>query len=94
MNNNFSKAQSIPIDVIQNRPSKHLLHSHGRGKWIRDKELEEFAKKKYLINGRGITIFDVIEEYRCSKRKAQCRLKNACKKKTDKEGKKGQFYFV
>ena len=92
MNNNFSKAQSIPIDVIQNRPSKHLLHSHGRGKWIRDKELEEFAKKKYLINGRGITIFDVIEEYRCSKRKAQCRLKNACKKK-DKEGKKRSILF-
>jgi hypothetical protein len=71
LTNNLSKIENGPIDVFENRPSEQLVHSYGRGKKIGDKELEELALKKFHINGRGITFFDLTEEYGCSKRKAQ-----------------------
>ena len=93
MVNIFSKAESGPIDGIENRLSNQLVHRHRKGKWIRGKELDELAKKKYPINGKGITFFDVVEEYRCSKRKAQRKLKNACNERIDKYGKKSSILF-
>ena len=78
MINNLLEAKNGPIGVSENRPTEQLVHSHGQGKWITDKELEELAIEKYQINGRGITFEDVIEKFQCKKKKAQLRLKNAC----------------
>lgn len=94
MINNLPVTENIPIDVFKNGPNEHLVHSHGRGKWIRDKELEELALKIYPINGKGITFSDVVNEYRCSKDTAQLRLKNGCKEKIDKNGKKSSILFI
>jgi hypothetical protein len=85
LTNYLSVAENRPIDVIENRPIKQLVQSYGRGKWISDNELQELAQKKYEINGRGITFYDLIE-LGCSQRKAQLRLKNACIGKINKQG--------
>ncbi|MGE5635217.1 MAG: hypothetical protein ACM3VV_08285 [Deltaproteobacteria bacterium] len=77
----------------KNRPIDQLDHRYGRGKWISDEVLEDLALKKYSTNGRGITFSDLIEEFRCSKDKAQRRLKNAYKEKIDKKGKKSSTLF-
>jgi hypothetical protein len=50
--------------------------------------------KKYRINGKGITFSDICKEYRCLKQKAQRRLKNGCKEKIDKNGKKSSILFT
>ena len=92
MSNIISNAENGPIDKFENRPFEQLVHSHGRGKWIRHKELKELALKKYHINGRGITFTDVVEEYGCSKAKAQLRLKNGCKENVN-NGKKSSVLF-
>jgi len=94
LDDNLTKVESNPIHVIRNSPSNQLVRRCVKGKWIRGEELKELAQKKYYINGKGITIFDVIAEYRCSKPKAQVRLKNACKEKIDKNGKKSSILFT
>jgi len=67
---NLPVSENRPNDIIENRPIKQLVHSYGRGKWISDNELQEFAQKKYEINGKGITFYDLIK-LGCSQRKAQ-----------------------
>ena len=94
MTNYLPVAENRPIDVIKNSPSKQLGQRYRKGKWIRGRELKELARKKYFINGRGITFSDVVDEYRCSKAKAQLRIKNACKEKTDENGKKSSILFT
>ena len=94
MTNYLPIAENRPIDVIKNSPSKQLGQSYRKGKWIRGRELEELARKKYFINGIGITFSDVVDEYRCSKAKAQLRIKNACKEKIDENGKKSSILFT
>ena len=93
MINNLFEAKNRPIDIFENRPIKELVHSYGRGKWISDKELQELAQKKYEINGKGISFYDLIK-LGCSQRKAQRRLKNACIGKIDKNGKKFSILFT
>ena len=75
------------------RPSELLVLSHGRGKKIGDKELEELAINKYEENGRGITFKDVREKFFSSKKQAQRKLKNACIEKIDNEVKKTPLLF-
>ena len=94
MTNNLPLAKNRPIDVIENRLIGQLVHSYGRGKHIRDNELEDLALKIYLTNGRGITFSDIVKVFGCSKPKAQLRLKNACKEKIDKNGKKSSLLFT
>ena len=94
MTNYLPVAENRPIDVINNSPSKQLGQRYRKGKWIRGRELKELARKKYFINGRGITFYDVVDEYRCSKAKAQLRIKNACKEKIDENGKKSSILFT
>jgi hypothetical protein len=94
LKNNLSKVKSRPIDVIENRPIEQLVHSHQLKKRKSGNELEEFAKKKYLINGQGITFPNLIKEFGCSKKQAQLRLKNGCKEKIDKYGKKSSILFT
>ena len=77
----------------QTRLIDQLDHRCGRGKWILDKDLEDLALKKYQTNGKGITLDDLVEEYKCLQTKAQRRLKNACKEKIDKDGKKRSALF-
>ena len=86
MINNLSK--------VENRPIEQLVRSHQRKKRISPNELKEFAKKKYLINGQGITFTNLIKEFGCSKKQAQLRLKNGCKEKIDKDGKKSSILFT
>lgn len=93
MTNNLILAENRPIEVIQNRPFDHLVHSYRRGKHIPDKELEEYALEIYHKNGRGMTVSDIVEKLRCSKAKAQLKLKNACIEKIDKNGKKTSILF-
>src|SRR5215204_2985250 len=90
---NLPVSENRPNDIIENRPIKQLVHSYGRGKWISDNELQEFAQKKYEINGKGITFYDLIK-LGCSQRKAQRRLKNACIGKINKNGKKSSILFT
>jgi hypothetical protein len=94
LSNIISNIENGPIGVSENRPFEQLVHSHGQGKWIRPMELKELALKKYHINGRGITFSDLVKEYGCSKAKAQLRLKNGCKEKIDKNGKKSSILFT
>ena len=89
-----SNNQNEPNPDQQNRPFDQLDHRYGCGKWISDKDLESLAIEKYRINGRGITIYDVIEKFQCSIGKAQLRLKNACKEKIDKNVKKFSLLFT
>jgi hypothetical protein len=93
LTNYLPLAENGPIDVFENRPIKQLVHIYGRGKWISDNELQEFAQKKYEINGKGITFYDLIK-LGCSQPKAQRRLKNACKEKIHKNGKKTSILFT
>ena len=93
MINNLFEAKNRPIDIFENRPIKELVHSYGRGKWISDNELQELAQKKYEINGKGISFYDLIK-LGCSQPKAQRRLKNACIGKIDKNGKKFSILFT
>jgi hypothetical protein len=86
--NNLPVAENRPLDAIENRPIEQLVHRYGRGKWIPDRELKELALRKYHINGRGITFVDVVEEYRCSKEKADVDLRMHVLKKQIKMGKK------
>ena len=94
MINNLSQAENRLIGVSENRPTEQLVQGYGQGKWIRSMELKELALKKYHINGRGITFSDLVKEYGCSKAKAQLRLKNGCKEKIDKNGKKSSTIFT
>jgi hypothetical protein len=90
--NNLLEAKNGPIGVSENRPTEQLALSHGQGKWITNKELEELAVEKYQINRRGLTFEDVIEKFHCKKKKAQLRLKNACLENV-KDGKKCSVLF-
>ncbi len=81
------------LPVAENRPSEQLVHSHGRGKCIKNEELEELASEKYQKNRRGITYKDVMEKFLCKKKKAQRRLKNACIETIDNNGKKTPILF-
>ena len=93
MINNLLESKNRPIDIFENRPSKQLALSHKRGKKIGVKELEELSINKYEKNGKGITFIDVREKFFCSNKQAQRKLKNACTKKIDKEGKKSPILF-
>ena len=81
------------LPVAENRPSEQLVHSHGRGKCIKNEELEELTSEKHQKNGRGITYKDVMEKFLCKKKKAQRRLKNAYIEKIDNNGKKAPILF-
>ena len=93
MTNYLSVAENGPNAINQNRPIKQLDHSYRPGKQISDNLLQELAQKKYEINGKGITFYDLIK-LGCSQRKAQRRLKNACIGKIDKDGKKSSILFT
>ena len=69
MINNLLEAKNGPIGVSENRPTEQLVLSHGQGKWITNKELEELAVEKYQINRRGLIFEDVIEKFHCKKKK-------------------------
>jgi hypothetical protein len=86
LSNPIFKTENRPNAINQNRPIDELDHSYGPGKWISNKELEELAIEIYKINGKGITIKDVIQRFNIHKEKAQLRLKNAIKGKEDKQG--------
>ena len=92
MSNIISNTENRPIGSFENRPTEQLVQGYSQGKWISNKDLEELAIEKYKINGKGITFFDVVNEYKCSKAKAQLKLKNACIEKV-KDGKK-KFSFI
>lgn len=94
MINNLSKVENRPIDVFENRPIEQLDHGYGPGKCIPPDLLEELAVEIFKKNGKGITFSDVINKFRCSKPKAQLRLKNGCKEKIDKNGKKCSILFT
>lgn len=94
MTNYLPVAENRLIDVVEDKLIGQLAHSYGRGKHIRDKDLEDLALKKYLRNNKGITFSDVVEVFGCSKAKAQRRLKNACIGKIDKNGKKSSILFT
>ncbi|HET9806797.1 MAG TPA: hypothetical protein VFP49_07800 [Nitrososphaeraceae archaeon] len=53
---------------------------------ISNKDLEELALKIFHTNGQGITFSNLINEFGCSQKQAQRRLKNAIKGKEDKQG--------
>jgi hypothetical protein len=93
LNNTAFKTENGPDAINQNRPIDKLDHSYGPGNWISENELQELAQKKYEINGKGITFYDLIK-LGCSQGKAQRRLKNACIGKIDKDGKKSSILFT
>jgi hypothetical protein len=86
LSNTISNVENGPIGSFENRPTEQLVQCYSQGKWISNKELEELAIEKYKINGKGITIKDVIQRFNIHKEKAQRRLKNAIKGKEDKQG--------
>ena len=48
--------------------------------YIRSREIEGLAVRKYRESGKGIQYSDVIKEFRCSKAKAQRIIKYSCNK--------------
>jgi hypothetical protein len=93
LTNYLSVAKNGPNAINQNRPIDKLDHSYGPGNWISDNELQELAQKKYEINGKGITFYDLMK-LGCSQQKAQRRLKNAYLGKIEKDGKKSSILFT
>jgi hypothetical protein len=91
---NLPEAENGPIDVFKNRPIEQLVHSNGRGKWISNKVLEEFAVNIYHIHRRGITFVDLSRKLKCSKKKAQRKLKNVCSKNKRKLGVQNTLLFT
>ena len=94
MTNYLPLAENRPIDEFENRPIEQLVHRHQRKKKISNKELGELALTIYHTNGHGITFSNLINEFGCSQKQAQRRLKNACKEKIDKNGKKSSILFT
>ena len=92
MSNIIYYINNRPIKLIKNRLTEQLVHGYGRRKGIPNNELEKVAIEKYQENGKGITYVDVIEEFKCSKDKAQRKLKNACIENV-RDGKKSSVLF-
>ena len=83
-----------PFDTEKNELIDEIGHKYRQCKWIRDKEIEELVIKKYKKNGKGITFVDLQVKFECSKKKAQLRLKNALKYRTDQYGNKNSLLFT
>lgn len=86
MINNLPVAENRLIDVLENRPNKHLVHRLGKWQHISSEEIESLAITKYQRCGLGITIDDIIATFKCKKTKAQRKLKLLCKKSINKKG--------
>jgi hypothetical protein len=84
--------QNEPNAINQNRPIDILDHKYGRGKHLSGNLLEELALEIYNKNGRGTTYKDLMEKFQCTKKKAQRRLKNACREHVN-DGKKRSVLF-
>src|SRR5215211_2103337 len=79
--------QNKPNPALKNRPIDELVHRYKARKWISNQELEDLALNKYQVNGKGLTYLDLINTYNCSKKKAQRKLKNACREKINNKRK-------
>ena len=67
-------------------PKDELVHKRILLKRIPKKKIEELAIQKYKTCGKGIDFSDVIEEFHCSKTKAQRILKDCCHQTIAKDG--------
>ncbi len=94
MSNTTFKIENGPNAINQNGPIDILDHRYGLGKQISPNILEELALEKYKKNGKGITFKDVSENFHCTKKKAQRRLKNSCREHVNNGKKKLNFIQV
>lgn len=85
--NHISTSTDVPITVDKIVPFDELVHRPCYVKPISQKRLEQLALDKYHSCGRGITFSDVQEEFSCSKKKSQSKLKRCCMRSMDRKGK-------
>ena len=75
---------NVPTTSQKNIPFDELVHTPIYPKHIPRKRLEQRALDKYRTCGKGIIFSDVVEEFLCSKEKAQSKLKRSCVQWMDK----------
>ena len=78
--------RNLPIYSEVIVPKEELVHTRILSKRISKKKIEELAIQKYKTCGKGIDFSDVIEEFHCSKTKAQRILKDCCHQTIGKDG--------
>src|SRR5215467_5697335 len=77
---------NVPIQSEVIVPKDELVHKRILLKRIPKKKIEELAIQKYRTCGKAINFSDVIEEFHCSKTKAQRILKDWCHQTIGKDG--------
>jgi hypothetical protein len=76
---------NVPTTTSKNIPFDELVHTPIYPKHIPRKRLEQRALDKYRTCGKGIVFSDIVEEFLCSKEKAQSKLKRSCMQWMDKK---------
>lgn len=77
-NNIFHKssAKNIPIHPEKSVRNNQLVHNLGNRHYIKRHQVKELCENNYSKNGNGITIQDVMVEFRVNKSKAQRTMKH------------------
>lgn|GEM_PF-609570 len=81
INSNLSNLSKTEIIHEENGGTKENLETTKivlTRRYIRRREIENLAIRKYKECGRGIQYSDLVKEFNCSKAKAQRILKNSC----------------
>lgn len=74
--------KNVPISSKKSVLKEHLVRYGGKRKYVSNELVKEFAKKNYDVNGKGITILDMKNEYKLSKKTIQRKIKHLLKNKT------------
>ncbi len=73
---------NVPIPSRKSVPNEHLVHTSGhKRRYVKKAQVKELAEKNYSENGRGITILDIMMQFKVKQEKAQRTLKNLHTKK-------------
>jgi hypothetical protein len=81
-------SKNVPIqseDIVPNEQLVHVLPFRNR---ISKTKIEKLAVEKYKRCGKGVSFNDIINQFGCTKTKAQRILKDCCYKKEDNAGRR------
>jgi hypothetical protein len=76
-------SKNVPIQSEHIVPNEQLVHILSCRKRISKTEIERLAVAKYKRCGKGIGFSDIVNQFGCSKTKAQRILKDCCSKRVD-----------
>jgi hypothetical protein len=73
---------NVPIPSRKSVPNEHLVHTSGyKRHYLKKAHVKELAEKNYSENGRGITVLDIMANFKVKQGKAQRTVKNLHTKK-------------